>query len=432
MMIKCRKLLLALAAMLCLCAIAAAEEIRTATDLPSGAADGEIWTATDLTPATADMPFAEDITQEVLINGESTKKHLNRMRDGNYRSYWETASYAGSRGLHITPPEGKAAGAIVIRWRSIYNVATLVQVRNEAGEWETVARGSDDFGAAYIPLPALTQEFRVVAEADPQTKMLISEFQVHTTGRLPKNVQVWQKATGKVDMMQIVAHPDDEILWFGGMLPTYAGEQKKDVLVVCSSYRAFNRRQELLDCLWTAGVRLHPVFLDLNDMSAPTVEAVLDAWYRPHAFSSVTSLLRKHQPDVLVLQDTKGEYGHKVHQAIVYVSQKAVDYAADATYDPDSVQLYGTWDVPKVYIHLYKENQIKMDWNQPLSAFDGKTGHEVAAEAFLCHVSQLKRWEYKDSEKHDNSLFGLWHTTVGPDVIGGDMFENIDKLYAEK
>ena len=409
------KLFALLALMLCLCACAGAEGI---------------WTATDLAPATEETPLAEDITQQVFINGEMGRKHLDRMRDGQYRTYWDTAMYQESRGLHITPPEGKAAAAIVIRWRSIYNTATLVQVRNAAGEWETVARGGDEFASVYIPLPNLTREFRVVAEADVETKMQISEFQVYGPGRLPGNVQLWKEATGKVDMMQIVAHPDDEILWFGGMLPTYAGQQKKDVLVVCSSYGSFNRRQELLDCLWTAGVRLYPVFLDLYDIVEPiSVEAVLDAWYRPHAFGSVTTLLRKHQPDVLALQDTKGEYGHRVHQAIVYVSQMAVEYAANTTYDPQGALRYGTWDVPKVYIHLYEENQIKMDWNQPLSAFGGKTGHEVAEEAFLCHVSQLKRWSYAKSAQYDNSLFGLWHTTVGPDVIGGDMFENIDKLY---
>lgn len=411
-----RKLLALLALLCCLCACAGAESI---------------WTATDLSPAAEEMPLAEDITQEVLINGEANRNHLNRMRDGQYRTFWTTAMYKNSRGLHITPPEGKAAGAVVIRWRAVYNTATLVQVRNAAGEWETVARGGDEFASVYIPLPDLRQEFRIVAEQDIETKMQISEFQVYTSGRLPGHVQVWTEATGKVDMMQIVAHPDDEILWFGGMLPTYAGEEKKDVLVVCSSYGVFNRRQELLDCLWTAGVRLYPVFLEkLYDIiEPPSVEAVLDAWDRTHAFHLVTTLLRKHQPDVLVLQDTKGEYGHRVHQAIVYVAQKSVAYASDATFEPDTALRHGLWDVPKVYIHLYPENQIRMDWNKPLSAFGGKTGHEVAAEAFLCHVSQLKRWEYADSEKYDNSVFGLWHTTVGPDVIGGDMFENIDKLY---
>lgn len=411
-----RKLLVLLALLMCLCACAGAEGI---------------WTATDLTPAGEDMPLAEDITQAVLINGEMGRKHLDRMRDDQYRTYWTTATYKESRGLHITPPEGQAAAAVVIRWRSVYNTATLVQVQNSAGEWETVARGGDEFASVYIPLPNLTREFRIVAEADIETKLEISEFQVYAPGRLPEEVQVWTEATGKVDMMQIVAHPDDEMLWFGGLLPTYAGQQKKDVLVVCSSYSSFNRRQELLDALWTAGVRYHPVFLDLYDMMVSTVEDVLDAWGRTHAFHSVTTLLRKHQPDVLVLQDTKGEYGHKVHQAIVYVAQKSVGYAADSTFEPDTALRYGLWDVPKVYIHLYKENQIKMDWNQPLSAFGGKTGHEVAEEAFQCHVSQLKRWSYAKSAQYDNSLFGLWHTTVGPDVIGGDMFENIDKLYQE-
>jgi len=86
--------------------------------------------------------------------------------------------------------------------------------------------------------------------------------------------------------------------------------------------------------------------------------------------------------------------------------------------------------VPKTYVHLYGENQIRMDWNVPLAAFGGKTGLEVAAEALECHVSQMDEnaaWQMADvsSGQCDNGLFGLWRTTVGPDVAGGNMFENI-------
>ena len=55
-----RKLLALLALLCCLCACAGAESI---------------WTATDLSPAAEEMPLAEDITQEVLINGEVYKEY---------------------------------------------------------------------------------------------------------------------------------------------------------------------------------------------------------------------------------------------------------------------------------------------------------------------------------------------------------------------
>lgn len=407
---KCWKLLMLVMVMLCLCACASA--------------DG-IWTATDLSPATEDMPLSEDITQEVLLNGAMDYAHLNKMRDGNYRSIWESYQYSVEHELLITPPEGKAVGGIVIKWRSYTPFKTLIQVRNDAGEWETIAHGGDEFIAQYIPMPPTTEEFRIVGE-NPSKRLQICEIVVMTAGRLPQDFQLWQTPPEKADMMQLVAHPDDELLWFGGLLPTYAGEQQKDVVVVCAAFRNYHRRLEMLDGLWTAGVKYHPIFIGLEDYITNNMFEVIDSWGRQRALSKVVTLYRKYQPDVVVLQDVKGEYGHGVHRAFTNICQNAVESAASTSYEVQEALRYGVWNVPKVYIHLWEENQIKMDWKQPLSAFGGKTGLEVATEAFRKHVTQQGHWDVWDGGEWDNSLFGLWHTTVGPDVIGGDMFENIE------
>ena len=124
------KLLLLTLILVCLCACAGAEAI---------------WTATDLSPATEEMPLAEDITQEVLLNGRMDATHLNMMRDNNYRSIWEGVVDGGIHQLRITPPEGKSVGGIVIKWRSYDTLKTHIQVKNDAGEWITVAEGGDEF-----------------------------------------------------------------------------------------------------------------------------------------------------------------------------------------------------------------------------------------------------------------------------------------------
>lgn len=33
--------------------------------------------------------------------------------------------------------------------------------------------------------------------------------------------------------------------------------------------------------------------------------------------------------------------------------EKAVELAADASYQPRSAEKYGVWDTPKTYLHLY-------------------------------------------------------------------------------
>ena len=93
------------------------------------------------------------------------------------------------------------------------------------------------------------------------------------------------------------------------------------------------------------------------------------------------------------------------------------------------------WQVKKLYLHLYPENQIDMDWRVPLDSFDGKTALEIAAEVFRFHRSQVggtvkyhgKEYEFKvqDSGYFDNSLFGLYYTAVGPDEAKNDMMEHV-------
>ena len=81
----------------------------------------------------------------------------------------------------------------------------------------------------------------------------------------------------------------------------------------------------------------------------------------------------------------------------------------------------------KLYLHEYEKNKVSMDWTQPLESFGGKTGFDIAGEAFLYHVSQVKigHYEFKPVGDHDNTAFGLYYTAVGPDQGKNDFMENI-------
>ena len=67
-----------------------------------------------------------------------------------------------------------------------------------------------------------------------------------------------------------------------------------------------------------------------------------------------------------------------------------------------------------------------MNWKRPLKAFGGKTGLEAAQEALQFHRSQVVHgWAVQDGGEYDNALFGLVHSTVGPDKEKNDFFEHI-------
>ncbi len=144
----------------------------------------------------------------------------------------------------------------------------------------------------------------------------------------------------------------------------------------------------------------------------------------------IAALYRQYRPKVVVLHDLQGEYGHGAHRALSDCGMAAVAVAADPEQQEETMLAWGVWDVPKVYVHLWPENQIRMDWNQPLRAFGGRTAFEVAEAGFACHVSQVAKgyWSMQEGGPYDNSLFGLYHTAVGQDVRKNDLFEHISEL----
>ena len=51
----------------------------------------------------------------------------------------------------------------------------------------------------------------------------------------------------------------------------------------------------------------------------------------------------------------------------------------------------------------------------------------MAEEGFRCHISQQSTdYHVEDWGPWDNSLFGLYRTTVGPDTEKNDFFENLN------
>ena len=367
---------------------------------------------------------ARDISDECLLGGRKMGPN-HPLTDGNYNQAARTGMKDGVHAMEITAPAGETIGGLAVRWEK-NGMPLTVEIVNAQGEWITAAETDGDFFVDYIPLPGV-KKCRILNRENRATQLSLVELTVLTPGRLPADIQVWQKPE-KVDLMLIAGHPDDELLWFGGMLPYYAGQRQKRVLVVCCAMSVRLRQHELCDALWNCGVRIHPVHLQRFDFSDTNLKLVLNRWHaKDETLEIVTGLIRKHQPEVLVLQDVNGEYGHGIHKAGCWLGQEGFAAAADPLCFPEQAERLGTWEIPKVYIHLWPENQIRMDWTKPLSAFGGKTGLEVAQDAMQFHRSQIIHgWSVVEGGKYDNSLFGLYHSSVGRDEAGNDLLEHIE------
>lgn len=364
---------------------------------------------------------AEDITQACIYNGGKGSS----IKDASYRTVWESSRKNGRHVLTIEAPEGQTIGGLLIRW-NCEPLALKVEIMDDTGEWRIAGECEADFLAQYIPVDGHTAVRLMERETDGNIRLEISSITVLTPGDLPDNLQLWQKAGDKVDLMLLATHPDDEVLWFGGLLPTYAGVRGKNVLVVNACHSREDRRLELLDCLWTCGVHTYPMFLGYPDICSNQSDKVLQRWKWERVLENVTSLYRQYRPDVVVLHAADGESGHGAHIVLSEAGRMAAEAAKETGRFEQSEQAYGLWDVSKVYMHKHAENQIQMDWHVPLEQFDGKTAFEVADLGFHCHQSQLGgEWEMKNGGKNDNSLFGLWYSAVGPDIEKNDLFENL-------
>jgi len=100
----------------------------------------------------------------------------------------------------------------------------------EGTEWVKVGGYEGDYLTTWTPLPDLTQ-FRIASHNRVANYLRINELIVLSSGERPDYIQVWEPTFEKADLLLVIAHPDDEYIFFGGVIPYYGAEKGKDVLV---------------------------------------------------------------------------------------------------------------------------------------------------------------------------------------------------------
>ncbi len=306
-----------------------------------------------------------------------------------------------------------------------------VEAQDAAGLWQTVAQAEHPFAHQYFKVEGLRQ-FRL-SPAEPTKKAAPGEIYLYGQGERPEHIQLWQMPEGKMDMMLIVAHPDDELLWFGGTIPYYAGVRDKKLLNVYMAPCTDRRRTELLNGLWHSGQGIYPVLGPFRDIRAKTLQEANGAWGKGRIDRFLVGLLRQWQPDVVLTHAANGEYGHGAHKATSEGAVRAVQQAALASERHSESEAFGLWEVKKLYLHLGgAKGRIEMDWSAPQDRFQGRSSIEVAAESFAKHVSQQGFNMPADDSRLTNRVFQLVHSTVGEDKLKDDFLEHVGEQLAER
>ncbi len=362
--------------------------------------------------------------------------------DGNERTYSQANNGAS---FTVTRDDGIS---------SLYVVFDRIP-----GEWQitdidsgkTVICGTNDFLHEFADINGFFGYTPKSLRCDFPSGASIDEIYAFSSGELPDWVQVWEAPCDNADLLLISSHSDDEQLFFAGILPYYAGERGLEVQVVylVSHFDTHERPHEQLDGLWTVGVKNYPIISDFPDLYSESFEGAISA-FSNHGYTYddfceyITWSIRRFKPLVVVSHDINGEYGHGTHILCTSALRDSLNFASDSQCFPESAAEYGTWEVKKTYLHLYPENAIVLNFDEPLMAFNGKTAFEVTQEGFAHHKSQHWTWFYKwiygtaeapitkasQISTYSPCLYGIYKTTVGNDVIGGDFFENI-KTYGE-
>ena len=365
----------------------------------------------------------------------------NKLNDNSYKTY-NTVNAATE--IEISSKQ------------DISHIYIIYELNSQKGilktKYDTIILGTNGFLHEYQKLNTPVKNLSI-----KYTKSVkISEIRVYSTGDVPSDVQIWKRES-KTDLMVFSTHADDEVLFFGGLIPLYLNQGKKvHVVYMCrhdiGKFKKTARLHEQLNGLWALGVTDYPTFGIIPDnYSKPSKKTpkeiektynVAESQLIQAGFTNDDIVkfdvreIRKYQPKVIVGHDDNGEYGHGQHLVNNRTLKDAVRMAALPSYKVDNLPAY---IVSKLYIHLYdKKNWTVLDLDKPLSKYNGKTAYEMTKLGFKEHQSQQKTWflgwlngkknEFTKAtqiKSYNPMYWGLYYSAVGPDINKNDLFENI-------
>ncbi len=399
-----------------------------------------------ISPVSAEPEASADITADTLFSGTGYDS-FGFLSDKNIDSYKTSTANAS-----ITLTNAQGIASLYLLFDLEYGSYTITDT--ESGD--QITAGTYGILHEYVDLSAAFGFAPTSVTLDfSNGSVRLSEIYVFSGTDVPDFVQKWNPPLdGGADIVLFAAHGDDDHLFFAGLLPLYAKAKNFRVQVVyLTDHRNLTniRVHEMINGLWAVGVTAYPVFGGFADFLIEDLEESYAAYKSTYGTSQeelqgfVVEQIRRFKPLVAVGHDLKGEYGHGMHMVYADLLVKSLPLTPDPESFPESAEKYGIWELPKLYLHLYEENPITIDYDQPMDILGGLSAFQFTQKyGFPCHKSQqwtwFYRWIYGRNEEITNasqiqtynpSLFGLYHSTVGEDVAKNDFLENVT-TYAEQ
>lgn len=366
--------------------------------------------------ALADTDINDHCTIEVT--GEGDRKNLT---DYTYNS---CVTMKKGEGFTVTWTEELPVAALYWEWNRIPRSALIEQIDSNGQVIWSEERGNEIRFLTIFPEENVCTIRMTVTEGKGDMAELFAYDEKH----VPTKAITWLPPYDKADLMIVEGHGKDDVFSFGGILPVYV-DKGLQVQIVDVSCDTIGRQRKSLPGSYHNGMTHYKVFLAYPDTHTNNYNTIKKNWnaYNEDLVGQLVEQIRRFRPEVVVTHDIEnGEFQHGGHILTAEATQQAIDLAADPTQYPESAEKYGTWQVKKLYFHLYSENQIHIDIDTPLASFDGKTGFELAKEGYqMWEAGKSTAYSSLCKKQYDPGLYGLAFSTVGEDVNCDDFMENI-------
>lgn len=257
---------------------------------------------------------------------------------------------------------------------------------------------------------------------------------------LPNWVQTWNKPLDNADILLFSTHSDDEHLFFAGLIPSMIASGKNIQVVYLTHHNDNPKRlDEQLNGLWAVGLRNYPVLGAFPDAYSESLNgATTNLSYAGFSLDDVINfqidIIKRFKPLVVVNHDEAGEYSHGQHILNTHALKEALNLL-EYEYKPE-----------KVYLHLYAENSITMNYDIPLEYYNGMTAYEVSKLGYAEHDSQQYTWftdwlkgknnEYTkatDIKTYSPTKFGLYYSKNGNyETLDNDLFYDVEIISNEE
>lgn len=357
-------------------------------------------------------------TCTVDVSGEGD---LRSLTDNTYSSY---VTMTEGQGFTVTWTEEKPVAALYWEWLYIPQKALIEQLDEEGQVIWSEERGNEIRFLTIFP----EEQTRGIRMTVTEGQGSMSELFAYNEKQVPNKAITWLPPYEKADILLIEGHGKDDVFSFGGILPVYV-DKGLQVQIVDVSCDTIGRQRKSLPGSHLNGMTHYKVFLGYPDYHTYNYESIKEKWaeYDDNLVGHLVEQIRRFKPEVVVTHDIEnGEFQHGAHILTAEAAQEAVALAADPAQYPESAEKYGTWQVKKLYFHLYSQNRIRIDIDSPLASFDGKTGFDLAKEGYqLWEPGKSTAYSSLCRKQYDPGLYGLGFSTVGADVNCDDFMENI-------